>query len=122
MSFDWSNYLDLAQELHDNATNSSSEEANLRSSISRAYYGAYHKARLRLYQKWGISLPKGVIAHQQLRNEYASRNYRKISVTLDRMRYDRNRADYDDVIMNVAATANENLKRANRVTTSLRNI
>jgi len=43
MSFDWADYLTLAQELADQAASSQSTEAKLRSAISRAYYAAFCK-------------------------------------------------------------------------------
>ena len=55
MSFDWLHYLDLARELYEQAGNSGHSDANLRSSISRAYYATYHKSRQHLKDKWGIS-------------------------------------------------------------------
>ncbi len=45
MSFNWSEYLNLAQELAGRSTEPPNQEARLRSSISRAYYAAFCKAR-----------------------------------------------------------------------------
>jgi|GraSoiStandDraft_15_1057317.scaffolds.fasta_scaffold385175_1 uncharacterized protein (UPF0332 family) len=115
MSFDWSHYLDLAQDLFRQAANSPYEDAYLRSAISRAYYATYHKARLRLYNKWGISVPADASAHSAVRKEFWQKNHKQIAATLDRMRIDRNRADYTDSIANLATTARENIKRANQV-------
>lgn len=122
MSFDWSHYIDIAQELFGQAANSPHEDANLRSSISRAYYGSFHKARHRLYDKWSISVPKDGTAHTQVRQEFKRKNYKQIAATLNRMRIDRNRADYEDSIVNLVITAKENLKRANQVVTELKKI
>jgi uncharacterized protein (UPF0332 family) len=119
MSFDWTHYLDLAQDLFTQAVSSLYEDANLRSAISRAYYAAYHKARLRLLNKWGISVPADASAHTAVRREFRQKNQRQIAVTLDRMRIDRNKADYNDSIADLAITARENLKRANRVISDL---
>lgn len=41
MNFDWSGYLNLAQELAGQTGTSASKEAKLRSSISRAYHAAF---------------------------------------------------------------------------------
>ena len=55
MSFDWSYYLILAQELFENTTDTAhKKEANLRCSISRAYYSTFHHAKYTLYDKWNI--------------------------------------------------------------------
>jgi len=45
MSFDWSEYLSVAQELASGANTSANKEAKLRSAISRAYYAAFILAR-----------------------------------------------------------------------------
>ncbi len=119
MSFDWSHYLDLAQELFGQAPSSPHEDANLRSSISRAYYATYHKSRHRLYDKWGISVPEDASAHGKVRQEFKQQNQKWIATTLNRMRIDRNNADYKDLTTNLATTARENLKRANQVILTL---
>ncbi|MFL5800989.1 MAG: hypothetical protein ACJ8CR_04530 [Roseiflexaceae bacterium] len=45
MSFQWSRYLDLARELAGKLVTVEGQEAKLRSSISRAYYAVFHKAK-----------------------------------------------------------------------------
>jgi uncharacterized protein (UPF0332 family) len=45
MSFNCSDYLDLARELIGQTDITASEEAKLRSAISRAYYAAFIQAR-----------------------------------------------------------------------------
>ena len=68
MSFDWSEYLNLAQELAGQATGPSSQEAKLRSAVSRAYYAAFYAATALLLGE-GLDFGKhsGVIAavHQK---------------------------------------------------------
>ena len=119
MSFDWLHYLDLAQDLFAQAAGSPYEDANLRSAISRAYYATYHKARLSLHNKWGISVPADASAHMAVRKEFKQKKQKQIAVTLDRMRIDRNKADYNDSVANLATTARENLKRASQVISDL---
>ena len=45
IGFDWIEYLDLAKHLVAHGGQGSSQEARLRSAISRAYYTAFHKAK-----------------------------------------------------------------------------
>ena len=45
MSFDWSQYLNLAKELAGQATIPAEQEARLRDAISRSYYAAFILAR-----------------------------------------------------------------------------
>jgi uncharacterized protein (UPF0332 family) len=119
MSFDWSHYLDLAQDLFAQAASSPHQDANFRCAISRAYYAAYHKARLRLYNKWGIRVASNANAHGEVRNEFKKKGERQIAAALDRMRIDRNKADYNDSVAGLTITTKENLKRANKVLSAL---
>lgn len=122
MSFDWSHYLDIAQDLYKHAASSPHQEANLRCAISRAYYATFHKARLHLYDKWGISVPDDATAHTEVRKEFKGIGERQIAATLNRMRIDRNKADYNDSVRNLNLITKENLKRANQVFTDLRKL
>lgn len=45
MTFNWSEYLDLARELTGKDTTPASQSAKLRSAISRSYYAAFIQAR-----------------------------------------------------------------------------
>ena len=109
MKFDWSGYLDLANELAIVSDRDSVKtiEAKLRSSISRAYYAAFCLARnyLRDYLD-DTRLSKArvdyVNEHQYVAEEfknYDSRNTNMIEIgkSLSRLRALRNKADYDDV-------------------------
>jgi uncharacterized protein (UPF0332 family) len=122
MSFDWSHYLDLAEELIERAANSPNAEADLRSAVSRAYYGAFHQARLYLKDAFGIAIERDAYSHAQVRRAFQDRQYYKIAANLSRMRVDRNKADYDDTITNLLHLARENLRRANNVISELDNI
>jgi uncharacterized protein (UPF0332 family) len=46
MSFDWLEYLIVAQEMFGEASDTAHEDANLRCAVSRAYYAAFHQARI----------------------------------------------------------------------------
>lgn len=101
MSFDWSGYLGLARELAGVSTNSSSEEAKLRSAISRAYYAAFVLSRNHLVDKEGIDVPM-VDAHTYVVNEYRSNHkrwYQTIGIHLKNMRDYRNKVDYEDLLL-----------------------
>jgi uncharacterized protein (UPF0332 family) len=119
MSFDWLHYLDLALELYEQAGSSRHSDANLRSSISRAYYATYHKSRQLLKNKWGISVSKASNAHKLVQDEFYRKNQRKIAENLYRMRVNRNDADYNDRYTNLEARARENIRRARRVISDL---
>lgn len=63
MSFHWSDYLELAEELQSKAVTSIIHEAYLRTAISRAYYAAFITARNYLYQVEGEKFPSSAKAH-----------------------------------------------------------
>jgi len=102
MSFDWKNYLHLAEHLPA-TTCRGGVEARLRTSISRAYYAVFCQARNNLLSE-GKSL-SGMDQHQSviaMLHESGDGLKRKIATELGRLRRNRNKADYDDDIDNVA--------------------
>jgi uncharacterized protein (UPF0332 family) len=97
MNFNWSEYLTLAQVLTGKAT-VSSPEAKFRSAISRAYYGAFCSTRNYLI-KQGHEIPKTGEAHKVVREIFMNKKdllSKQIESNLDRLRKDRNDADYED--------------------------
>lgn len=97
--FAWSRYLELAKELA-----LRTDEASLRSAISRAYYAAYCTARnaLRSRRELGVDVRE---SHAVVWNAFLSRpdpNQRKIGMEGKRLHMARRRADYEDVIPNLA--------------------
>lgn len=102
MSFDWFDFLALADALSRNPTSPGPEEASLRSAISRAYYAAYCSVRNFADARGEILLRGKASDHWLVINHFrrspdASRQ--KIGNQLDRLRRRRNKADYDDVLV-----------------------
>ena len=60
--FEWTDFLEVAEELA-----SRDNEASRRSAISRAYYCAYHRARI-LIERDNIWLPKDGRSHREVWN------------------------------------------------------
>lgn len=90
--FDWSTFLDLAERLAE-----SSDEASLRSAISRGYYALFHRARR--YAVRHQFQPPGppISTHQALIAWFKQRpsdEEREIGDELDDLRKLRNDADY----------------------------
>ena len=118
MSFDWLEYLNVAQELAGQPDRASNEEAKLRSSISRAYYAAFIKARNFLRDNEGM-----VISNQPRVHEYVPRQFeqsrdkkrQQIGYKLRDMRHIRNQADYDDVVLHLPELSKKTLKLARQV-------
>lgn len=119
MSFSWSHYLLIAQELFAEAANTVHEEANLRCSISRAYYAAFHHTRHKLSDEWDIPIVQSANAHAQVQNFFKQKNEEDIAKKLRRMRAARNRADYDDQVVNLEKIAWINLRLAKEVIESI---
>jgi uncharacterized protein (UPF0332 family) len=104
MSFDWSNYLDLARELQRQGAIHSSKEAELRSSISRAYYSAFCKARNYLRDRRRLTLSEGPEVHVHVQDAFLDSNDKRlkgIGENLTRLRTYRNRADYQDTFFRI---------------------
>ncbi len=122
MTFDWSEYLKLAQELAGQAINSASQEAKLRSSVSRAYYAAFCKARNYLHDIEGHLIPSTGEAHKYVRDVFKrspDRSRRKIGNNLDRLRIDRNKADYWNSVTGLSSIAKIDLTIAQEVISTL---
>lgn len=94
---DWSEYLRIAQELHDRKGDLADEEACCRAAISRAYYAAFNKAAIRLEtaehgtQGYGGS-------HQKIINYYKDHTERtrsRLGLKLDRLKDRREESDYE---------------------------
>ena|SRR2546423_11209069 len=108
MSFDWSNYLDLARELKRQGAVHSSREAESRSSISRAYYAAFCKARNYLRDRKHLTLSEGAEVHTEVQKEFLRSNDRRlkeVGENLNRLRTYRNRADYQDIFARLNDTS-----------------
>lgn len=107
MSFDWSEYFDIAQELATQAKNNTPhQEAKLRAAISRAYYAVFNKARDHLRRHDRIKEPVPLVdsngnrinIHAYVREQFKNglnQDYQEIGLALERMIKDRNAADYD---------------------------
>ncbi len=119
MSFDWSHYLIIAEKLFREAEDTIYKDANLRCAISRAYYAAFHSAKIKLYVKWDISVSRDAGAHKEVKEYYEQKNMKKIALDLERMRIDRNRADYYDMVKDLKTVTQETLRRANKVISAL---
>lgn len=121
MSFNWAEYLHLAEELTGIANSIAGEEARLRSTISRAYYAAFIRARNYLRHQ-DLDLPRNGDVHRYVRDYFdrsSNELHRMIANDLARLRISRNRADYDDIMTQLPVLARMSLKLAARVLANL---
>jgi uncharacterized protein (UPF0332 family) len=100
MSFDWKDYIKLAEKLYNEVNKNSMEEAYNRSVISRAYYGVFclsrNKAGLEFYRPRRNTSDPGV--HEKVIGYYKNSNKpeeKQAGKILDDLRWYRNNADYD---------------------------
>lgn len=97
MTFDWKSYVQLADELINYPRIVSIEEAYLRTSISRSYYGVFCIARNILIRR-NVNIPFAD-THKFVRLKYQNspdKVEKKIGDSLKRLWKDRKNADYDD--------------------------
>lgn len=121
MSFDWSRFITLAKELFQRAADST-QEPELRSAISRAYFGAFCMTRNFLRDKEGDTFSREAADHQKVYNILVSSGdsrRRQIAEDLYRLRIDRNKADYEDSVSGLYQKASTALTWANRVILNL---
>lgn len=122
MTFDWSEYLKLAQQLAGQDVNLVSQEAKLRSSVSRSYYAAYHKALNYLTDIDKYEIPRAPEAHKTVRELFQkspNRSYKKIGSNLDRLGIDRIHADYRSHVDAIPGKASMALILAQKVITEV---
>lgn len=102
VKYDWHDNHSLAKNLFDESSKkeySPLKNAYLRASISRAYFAAFCLARNYLRDTEHLTIPKKD-THSWVINQFhgSSLQKQKIHEQLKRLRDDRNKADYNDII------------------------
>lgn len=118
MSFDWLEYLNLARELSGQTTSPPTAEAKSRSAISRAYYAVLCKARNHLRDNDGQEIPRGTNLHEYVIMEFQESREterKEIGIGLDRLRINRNRADYNDTVSGLPSLTQTTVMLAERL-------
>ncbi|NEP42082.1 MAG: HEPN domain-containing protein [Okeania sp. SIO2H7] len=124
MTFNWLQYLGLAQQLAGKAQIYATQESRLRSAISRSYYAAFILARNYLRDEESISIPKQQthkFVIQQFENS-SEEVRQKIGKNLTRLRLSRNKADYDDNFDRLPEETKLMLKLANKTISAIENL
>ena len=127
MKLDWSEYFNLAKELAE-----TSEEAELRSAVSRAYYSAFCLARnylrdiqldprLSWHKTYDINAHK-YVAEKFIYNQSKSQTMIEIGQNLNRLRKMRNKAEYEDTIFYLQKEARTALMLAQNIILALSNL
>ena len=108
MTFAWVEYLELADVLLANRNTFAEEEACCRASISRAYYAVFCAARNQAAINEGLQLSGTGDDHRRVHRHFEqgrSRDHRRLGQLLSLLRLHRNRADYDDDMLQVVWNA-----------------
>ena len=115
-AFDWKDYLTFAKSLQ-----TRTDEAALRSAISRAYYAVFCQARRRWEHDNG-PVPLGVNVHEYIWKTYIDdRDRARQFIGRDgfRMRNFRTEADYEDSVSDLINTMKTTLTLAKKTLLSL---
>ena len=117
MFFDWIEFLCLAQNLS-GIPITPSDDAKLRSAISRAYYCLFNRAVEKAEAKWSYNPVFGDSSHQSLSRHLLRRqeNMAKIiGKELDRLRPFRVEADYRTEVPNLLAKTHDVIKTVEKL-------
>ncbi|NER33006.1 MAG: HEPN domain-containing protein [Oscillatoria sp. SIO1A7] len=124
MSFNWTEYLALAQQLAGKAKISATQESRLRSAISRAYYAAFIQARNHLRDRDGLAILRKS-THDYVINQFKNspESVRQdVGRILKRLRSNRNRADYDDKVASLPELTKQTIKLAAKLIAKLQGL
>lgn len=122
MTFDWREYLTLADNLYSNCGNFPNKEACMRAAISRGYYAAFCTARNCARDNDGLALNNTGRDHGDVKNFYIGAsdvNRKQVGNLLNRLRDLRNTADYKDVISGLEPSAQTAIALSQQVVTLL---
>lgn len=127
MSFDWVEYLSLAQGLCGLIISGppAGAEAQQRAAVSRAYYAAFILARNQLRDVDGFTSPPRSNPHSFVATEYEQHvnpQRARIGTDLRRLRANRNRCDYDDVVAGLPRLTQRSLALAGQILVDLRQL
>ncbi|WP_372589300.1 hypothetical protein QQE94_00610 [Fervidobacterium pennivorans subsp. shakshaketiis] len=125
-SFDWRDFLKLAEELIDDCDKSRLDEAIKRTAISRAYYGVFNLTKQLAINYLYFHAEKSAEDHKRLRDffyNYANAikenisdsDYKQLVVFLnylEDLRRWRNECDYDETVKNLDAKLQNALKKS----------
>lgn len=125
MSFDWSQYLNVAKELTGDKTTPANQKAKLRAAISRAYYAAFIKARNHLRDQEGHLIPTTGVAHRYVSDQFdlSPDPVRQVVVEdLVKLRIYRRQADYVDTFPGLSGITQTALRLSEEVISTLNNL
>ncbi len=112
MPFDWKNYLTLAKFLaNEDMTDICSNEASMRSAVSRAYYSVFCYARNYAKEMNGWKHEWNENTHREIKEHFKDKGRLEISGNLDDLRKWRNQCDYDDLVPELDKILKDSISR-----------
>ncbi|GAB4541058.1 MAG: hypothetical protein Tsb0020_54090 [Haliangiales bacterium] len=119
MTFEWRQYLEVAESLASNGG-----EANERSAVSRAYYSVFCSARNWLHENQPTLRMRGIGgSHKQVWDEFDhrhnTRERKQIATVGRRLLKARHAVDYNDRVGDTAKKSQEAIRNAKTVLTLL---
>lgn len=115
MSFDWADYLRLAQFLQSQSAPDVNQEAIYRCAVSRAYYAAFCHARNYARDRHGFIPRYTGDDHGVVKRHFLSRRERGVAIKLENLRNWRNLYDYADSIKDLSGILNDALTEAQKI-------
>lgn len=117
MSFDWTQFLELARDLAQQTTAGYSREAAERTSVSRAYYAAFCYARNYAAQYQGFKPPQGAEDHRLLREHFKrlGKAWVELEENLDDLRKWRNECDYENTVPDLSILVSDAISIADKI-------
>lgn len=115
MTFDWREYLKLAQYLQGDSEHSFTKEAASRCAVSRAYYAAFCFARNYARDKQAFVLTGTAQDHALLRKHFQQRKMSEVANQLSELRQWRNFCDYDDTVKNLSMLLESSINEAEKL-------
>lgn len=117
MSFNWAEYLSVAETLCGMLVTGppAGAEAHQRAGVSRAYYAGYVSARNRLRDVDRVPIPATGNPHKFVADQYINDPDPlrvQIGIELGRLRRSRNQCDYDDVVRQLPKLTRRSIARA----------
>jgi hypothetical protein len=121
MAFEWKAFVDQARHLERQSGSAANPEANLRSAVSRAYYGAFGHARRYAGDFLQFESRNAPEDHGRLRAHLKSKRRKGDADRLEQLRQWRNDADYFDELAwaDIAVTVAAAIGQAEAVFASL---
>jgi uncharacterized protein (UPF0332 family) len=118
VAFNWEDYLRLAKQLSQDST----DEAALRSAVSRAYYAVFCKARNMVSRETGRNFTGTAEDHQEVWNTYRLKGGtpRTIGDWGVQLRNSRNLVDYDNEVKNLSSVVQKSIEKAERILAHLK--